>query len=119
MSTTHKIGVLVAITICLTVLTCLSGVAQAIVLPGTVKSHQKISDTQGHFTGTLDNDDYFGRSVASIGDLNGDGVGDLAVGARYDDDGGTNRGAMWVLFMNKATEDFPWVLFYPAILKKR
>ena len=48
MSTTHKIGVLVAITICLTVLTCLSGVAQAIVLPGTLKSHQKISDTQGH-----------------------------------------------------------------------
>ena len=119
MSTTHKIGVLVAITICLTVLTCLSGVAQAIVLPGTVKSHQKISDTQGHFTGTLDNDDYFGRSVASIGDLNGDGVGDLAVGASEDDDGGGGRGAVWVLFMNKATEDFPWVLFYPAILKKR
>ena len=48
---------------------------------GTVKSHQKISDTEGGFTGTLDNEDHFGNSVASLGDLDGDGVGDLAVGA--------------------------------------
>ena len=47
---------------------------------GTVKSHQKISDTQGNFTGTLDDSDLFGESVASLGDLDGDGVGDLAVG---------------------------------------
>ena len=55
---------------------------------GTVKFHQKISDTQGGFTGTLDDNDRFGISVASLGDLDGDGVGDLAVGAHYDDDGG-------------------------------
>ena len=68
---------------------------------GTVKSHQKISDTEGGFTGSLDNGDQFGTSVASLGDLDGDGVGDLAVGAAYDDDGGTNRGAVWVLFLNR------------------
>ncbi len=67
---------------------------------GTVKSHQKISDTAGDFTGTLDNSDVFGFSLASLGDLDGDGVGDLAVGARLDDDGGTNRGAVWMLFLN-------------------
>ena len=67
---------------------------------GTVKSHQKISDTQGNFTGTLDDGDYFGYAVANIGDLNGDGVTDIAVGAIYDDDGGTNRGSVWILFMN-------------------
>jgi len=38
--------------------------------------------------------------VTSIGDLNGDGVTDLAVGANADDDGGTNRGAVWILFLN-------------------
>ena len=41
---------------------------------GTVKAHQKISDTSGGFTGTLDNSDCFGESVASLGDLDGDGV---------------------------------------------
>ena len=67
---------------------------------GTVKSHQKISATDGAFTGALDDDDFFGSSVASLGDLNSDGVTDLAVGAALDDDGGTNRGATWVLFLN-------------------
>ncbi len=68
---------------------------------GTVKSHQKISDTEGGFTGILEPGDLFGWSVASLGDLDGDNVGDLAVGAWFDDDGGTDRGAVWVLFLNK------------------
>ncbi len=67
---------------------------------GTVKSHQKISDTQGGFTGVLDDYDRFGGSVALLGDLDSDGVSDLAVGARGDDDGGDARGAVWVLFLN-------------------
>ena len=41
---------------------------------GTVKTHQKISDTEGGFTGTLDNYDHFGASVALLGDHEGDGV---------------------------------------------
>ncbi len=36
---------------------------------GTVKEEQKISDTQGGLTAAHDADDYFGRSVASIGDI--------------------------------------------------
>jgi len=67
---------------------------------GTVKGHQKISDTQGGFTGILNNQDDFGGSVTSIGDLDGDGVTDIAVGAARDDDGGSDRGAAWVLFLN-------------------
>ncbi|MCH8824424.1 MAG: FG-GAP repeat protein, partial [Planctomycetes bacterium] len=68
--------------------------------PGWVLSHKKISDTQGGFTGILDEDDHFGRSLVMLGDLNGDGVGDVAVGADGDDDGGWQRGAVWVLFLN-------------------
>ncbi len=64
---------------------------------GTVKSQQKISDTQGNFTGTLNNGDFFGNSVTNLGDLNGDGTTDLAVGAYADDDSGENRGAVWIL----------------------
>ncbi len=67
---------------------------------GTVRAEQKISDTAGGFSGVLDNDDQFGGSVANLGDVDTDGVPDLAVGAESDDDGGTNRGAVWILFMN-------------------
>jgi hypothetical protein len=74
---------------------------------GTVKSHQKISDTEGGFTGNLDDLDRFGISAASLGNLNDDGIGDLAVGAYHDDDGGTNAGAVWVLFLDDATAPIP------------
>jgi len=66
---------------------------------GTVSSHVKIaSGTNGG--PTLANGDYFGYSAAGIGDLNGDGVPDMVVGAAYDDTGGSDRGAVYVLFMN-------------------
>jgi len=67
---------------------------------GTVKSHQKISDTEGGFLGVLDNVDFFANSLANLGDLDGDGIVDLASGNVKDDDGGQERGAVWILFLN-------------------
>ena len=49
---------------------------------------------------SLSDDDYFGTSVTSIGDLDGDGIPDIAVGAVYDDTGGNDRGAVHIMFMN-------------------
>ena len=66
---------------------------------GTVKSSTKIADNTNGGP-TLVNNDSFGNSVTSLGDLDGDGVTDLAVGARNDDTNGTNRGAVHILFMN-------------------
>jgi hypothetical protein len=66
----------------------------------TVKSLQKISDTQGNFSGRLDANDLFGRGLANLGDLDGDGVTDIAVGSMGDDDGEANKGAVWILFLN-------------------
>jgi hypothetical protein len=67
---------------------------------GTVKTSQKISETQGNFTGELNWMDEFGYSISGIGDLDGDGVKDIAVGAMRDDDEGTDKGAVWILFLN-------------------
>ena len=49
---------------------------------------------------TLSDVDFFGRGASSLGDLDRDGITDLAVGAPWDDTGGPNRGAVYVLFMN-------------------
>ena len=65
-----------------------------------VGTHQKISSNDGNFEQALEDQDQFGRSVTAIGDLDGDGVGDIAVGAYRDDDGGDSRGAVWILFLN-------------------
>ena len=66
---------------------------------GTVRSHVKISDSLGGFTGVLDGGDAFGHGCAGIGDLDGDEIPDLAVGARSDDDVDDFAGAVWILFL--------------------
>ncbi len=70
---------------------------------GTAKSTAKIASGTGGGP-TLANTDVFGISVANVGDLNGDGVTDIAVGAKFDDTGGagTNRGALYLLNLNAA-----------------
>lgn len=67
---------------------------------GTVKSQLKIANNLGGLTNILLSDDYFGYGLGTIGDLNKDGVTDIFVGAHRTDDGGVNRGAFYVLFLN-------------------
>jgi len=67
---------------------------------GGVRGQGKLSDVPGGFlAGTLDPEDHFGRALATLGDLDGDGVLDLAVGASGDDDGGLQQGALWNLHL--------------------
>ena len=66
---------------------------------GAVESAVEINDSTTNGP-TLANGYWFGRSVENIGDLDGDGVNDLAVGANLDSDAGTKRGAVNILFMN-------------------
>jgi hypothetical protein len=81
---------------------------------GTVASERKISATSGGFGGDLDATDFFGFSSASPGDLDGDGFQELAVGARLDDDGGPNQGAVWMLFLRHTTSPPPRFKFLGA-----
>jgi len=66
---------------------------------GTVKSHRRIASSQSGGP-ALSNGDGFGRSVTGIGDLNGDGIDDVTVGAPYDSSRGPLRGAAYVLFLD-------------------
>ena len=64
----------------------------------TVASWSKLSAIHGWLGCVLDLGDLFGVSVAALGDLDGDGRGDIAVGASHDGDVGTDQGAVWILF---------------------
>src|SRR5262245_24910609 len=87
--------------LCLVIAAGLSVLGTAWASPGLVMSNQKISDTAGNFTAILDNLDELGGAVAQLGDLDGAGpsVMAMAIGASLDDDGGADRGAVYILFL--------------------
>src|SRR5262245_12457139 len=67
----------------------------------TARSSAKISELKGGLVADLLDEDGFGRALTGIGDLDGDGIPDLAVGANERDAGNTNAGTVLVLFMNR------------------
>lgn len=67
----------------------------------SVGSFSKINSTTSTFTGLLDDGDFFGGAVTHAGDINGDGINDLIVGARHDSDTGFDKGAVWDLLMDE------------------
>ena len=82
---------------------------------GTVKSHQKISSAQGNFSPKLEPGDMLGHALTPIGDLNGDGINDIAVGSPYSDSQNKvlpDTGSIHILFLNsdgtvKSNTTFP------------
>ena len=70
---------------------------------GVAKGAQKLSMLYGNFNAfySLQASVYFGYAVGALGDADGDGALDLASGVCWaDDDGGTNMGAVYVLFLD-------------------
>ncbi len=61
----------------------------------------KIEENSGGFFADLDSGDRFGRDHDLAGDVNGDGIQDIIIGARSDDDGSTDAGAVYIVFMNR------------------
>ncbi|RKF14242.1 hypothetical protein D6851_17340, partial [Altericroceibacterium spongiae] len=65
---------------------------------GTVDLGSGLSASDGFkIMGAVAND-YLGYSVSLAGDVNGDGYADLIIGAHYNDDGGSEAGAAYVIF---------------------
>ncbi|MHC5212105.1 MAG: FG-GAP-like repeat-containing protein [Planctomycetota bacterium] len=65
--------------------------------PGEVLGNEFVTAYSGGFQSVLSANDNFGRSIARLGDLDGDGRTEIAVGAPNDDDGATDAGAVWIL----------------------
>ena len=75
----------------------------------TIKNAQKMSNLYGNFNTfySVDADDRFGMSLASLGDLDGDNVIELAVGTFLDDDGGTDAGAAYIVNLQQTYCETP------------
>ena len=68
--------------------------------PGTVLAQQEIGSQRGGFSETLGPTDFFGSGLAGLGDVDADGVPDLAVGAVGQVGAAPGRGAIWLLGLN-------------------
>ena len=66
---------------------------------GAIKASQKLSPGVGNFPSVLGQSDQFGASVAGLGDLNVDGVNDVAIGASNTTDQKASSGAYYVVYL--------------------
>jgi hypothetical protein len=70
---------------------------------GTLKGVQEIGKGKGGFTDSFNLNSNFGQSISSLGDIDGDGVNDIAVGEMgyiNTDSSGTFYGRVWILLLN-------------------
>lgn len=60
----------------------------------------------------------FGSSITNIGDIDGNGINDLAVGGYKDDDAGLDKGAIWLILLGQNYEviDSYKILDYEGVL---
>jgi VCBS repeat-containing protein len=65
---------------------------------GTIDLGIALAATDGFKIQGDANQDYAGHSVSNAGDVNGDGYGDIIVGAKNNDSGGLSAGAAYVIF---------------------
>src|SRR5262245_30225302 len=66
---------------------------------GTVKDQQRISAVAGNFDGVIRRGSFFGNSLSGLGDVDGDGFVDLAVGAP-----GDRSGVVWIVRLQRSEE---------------
>ncbi|MFT4978082.1 MAG: hypothetical protein ACI8S6_003990, partial [Myxococcota bacterium] len=82
----------------------INGGAAALLLGSSFSGAFDLSDTDAVFSGASSND-YAGWAVSSAGDVDGDGYGDLLIGAPYSDDGATNGGTAYLVLGASSVSD--------------
>lgn len=70
---------------------------------GRVRHYKTVTDSDSDLEAVISSNDEFGWSVTSLGDLDGDGVPDLAVAAETSP-GETNHPSLYMLFLAKQDE---------------
>ena len=75
----------------------ISGAAQAQAFPPIIQL-SSLSGSDGFRLDGAATNDFSGRSVSAAGDINGDGIGDLIVGAAFADPNGSDSGSSYVVF---------------------
>ena len=68
-----------------------------VVYGGSVSGDLDLSDADAWFTGEAEGDSA-GRLIRGVGDISGDGLDDLLIGAPYHSDGGKEAGAVYAIF---------------------
>ncbi|MDG1479101.1 MAG: MopE-related protein, partial [Myxococcota bacterium] len=69
---------------------------EAYLMLGPISGDVSVADAQARFPGVAAGD-AAGRSVAGLGDINDDGNGDIAIGAKLADDSATDAGAAYIM----------------------
>ncbi|NOT30519.1 MAG: hypothetical protein HOP15_08740, partial [Planctomycetes bacterium] len=67
----------------------------------SVRAAREISATEGGFAGLLEDEGHLGHGMCALGDVDGDGVPDLAVGAPFADGERPDLGVVWILFLRR------------------
>ncbi|GJM23284.1 MAG: hypothetical protein DHS20C15_31990 [Planctomycetota bacterium] len=70
--------------------------------PGHVLDHRFIAENLGGFLGPVEDGDQLGYALCVVGDVDGNGVDDIAAGMPNADEPGqlTSSGRVWILFMD-------------------